>query len=128
MAISVALKERLKMGNAFMVVADITLDDSYPTGGEAFDSKSIGLNVIHGMMVYPSGGYLFEYVHSTKKIKAYTPVKVQAAHTHVENAAESYTQSAATAEGGAVTASAASEVVNAVDLNTVVMRVIAIGI
>lgn len=71
MAISVSLKDRIKMGNAFMVVADITLDDSYPKDGEVIDPGSMGLNVIDGLMAYPASGYVFEFDHSASKLKGY---------------------------------------------------------
>jgi hypothetical protein len=128
MPVSASLKNRIKMGNAVGVVADITLGSSYPTGGEPIEPKSLGLNAIYGLMAYPSGGYLFEFDHANKKLKAYTPVKAQAAHSHTENTAEEYTQNATTATAGAVSAAAASEVANATNLNSVICRVFAVGV
>lgn len=128
MAITFTLKDRIKMGNAFMVVADITLSSSYPTGGEPIEPKSLGLNAIYGLMAYPSGGYLFEFDHANKKLKAYTPVKAQAAHSHTENTAAAYTKDATTATAGAVSAAAASEVANATNLSSVICRVFAVGV
>ena len=72
MAVGVALKDRLKLGNAFMVVADITMDSSYDENGEPINPKALGLNVVYGLMAYPAGGYAFEYVHSANKLKAYS--------------------------------------------------------
>ena len=128
MSASVALKKKFKFGNGFGVVADVTLDSSYPTGGEALTAQQFGLTTLDFVLCSPSGGYIAEFDHANSKIKVFTPVKVQAAHTHVENAAETYTKDAATAEGGAIAAAAAPEVANTTDLHTVVVRVIAIGI
>ncbi len=82
MAASVSVKKRDKLGSGYNVVADVTFDSSYPTGGEALTAQQFGLSVLNFVLPSPAGGYIFEFDHTNKKLKAFTPVKVQAAHTH----------------------------------------------
>lgn len=44
----------------------------YATNGVAVTAAQMGLGVIESLIVNPAGGYMFEYVPSTGKIKAYT--------------------------------------------------------
>lgn len=103
-------------GGIRLVSGTINFDSSYPTGGELVD---IPLKEVHGMFIENKAGYMFEYDRANKKVKAYTPVKAQAAHTHTENTAAAYTQNATTAAGGAISASTAAEVANGTNLSTV---------
>lgn len=128
MAVTVTINKRFKFGNGFGVVADVLLDDSYPTGGESIDAGKFGLQSLDFVIPSPSGGYIFEYDHANKKLKGFTPTKAQTAHTHTENTDDTYTKNATTGSGGAVTAAAATEIANATSLSTVTVRVIAIGI
>lgn len=62
--------ERLKYGNGWAVIADITLDNSYAAGGEAVVSP---LEVIREVFFPDSGSYQFEYDKVNDKIKAFSP-------------------------------------------------------
>ena len=61
---------------------------TYATNGIAVTAGQVGLGVIHSMVIDPAGGYTFEYVAATGKIKAYaaggafTPEGSVADHTH----------------------------------------------
>jgi hypothetical protein len=44
---------------------------TYATGGIAVTANQVGLGVLESLSVRPAGGYVFEYVPSTAKIKAY---------------------------------------------------------
>lgn len=44
---------------------------SYATGGIAVTANQVGLGTIYSMTIDPAGGYSFEYVASTGKVKAY---------------------------------------------------------
>lgn len=57
-------------GNRHTVALKITFDSSYPTGGEALDLTAYVAN-IEGVSVEESGGYVFQYDRSNKKLKAY---------------------------------------------------------
>lgn len=50
---------------------NVTFDSSYPTGGEAFSTSDLGFGTVFYVEVLPTAGYVFEYVASTGKIKAY---------------------------------------------------------
>ena len=54
---------------------------TYATGGVAVTAAQVGLGVIHSLVIDPAGGYIFEYVASTGKVKAYVHSGF-AAHTH----------------------------------------------
>lgn len=146
MPASVTIKKRGKFGNGFVVVADVTFDDSYPTGGEALTAQQFGLTVLDFVLPSPASGYLFEFDHANKKLKAFTPT-VQ--HTHdllltggqaagdaIQVNATVVGKTAAgnvTAAGGVSniqnkTAAAATEVADTTNLSAVTVRVIAIGI
>ena len=127
LAAAVTVIKRDKIFGKFITIADVTFDTSYPTGGEALTPNQFGLNVIDFMLPSPTAGYIFQFDHANKKLKAFTPTKAQVAHTHAENAAEAYTKDAVTGTGGAIAAAAAAEVANTTDLHTLVVRVLAIG-
>lgn len=82
-------------GTIRAVYANITLDSSYPTGGEAVD---IGLDTIHSAHLEPDDGYIFKYDYTNNKILAY------------------YADYDDTADGALI------EVAAAVDLSNVVIR------
>ncbi len=55
---------------------------TYATNGVAVTAAQVGLGVLQSMVVDPAGGYTFEWVASTGKIKAYLGSGALAAHTH----------------------------------------------
>jgi len=149
-----SLKVR-SVGNVRQATGTITFDDSYPTNGESISASAIGLRNIEQLEVFTAGGYIFEYVASTGKIKAYA-AGGQAAHTHDlkiiggqaaastdaisaktltlgKEAATDITIAGANSAslGGVVattaTVAAASEVANATNLSAVTARFRAIG-
>lgn len=146
MAASVTIKGRRKVGTAFLVVADVQMDNVYPTGGEAVPAGQFGLSVLDFVLPSPSGGYLAEYDHANQKLKAFNPMPQhshdllltggQAAGDAVQQLAGVLGKTAAgnvTAAGGASNiqnraASAAAEVANGTDLSAVTFRVVAIGL
>lgn len=152
MPASVAIKKKFKFGNGFGVVADVTLDSAYPTNGEALTAQQFGLSVLDFVIPSPAAGYIFEFDHANKKLKAYTPT---GSHTHkfrTGSTAAADATSGALAEVAAGTESAArlmgtaidtdyevilsgtgtqvagAEVANNTNLSAVTVRVIAIGI
>lgn len=128
MGLSLSMVRETVFGNRRVKVVDVTFDASYPTNGEALTPANLGLQTIDLVLVSPDGGYLFAYDYTNQKLKAFTPVKAQAAHSHTENTAVAYTQNATTATGGAITAAAAAEVANTTDLSSVTCRLVAIGV
>jgi len=70
MSMNVKLIRKIKFGNAFGVVAELTGDDSYATGGYGLTAKQLGLNVIENVLPQsPAGGKFWEYDFANKKIK-----------------------------------------------------------
>lgn len=67
----------------------LNLGSSYATGGVAVSPQLLGLsNQINHLSVHPSGGYVFEWVPSTGKVKAYvTGAALSGVLAEVANAA-----------------------------------------
>lgn len=151
MSATVTEKRKFKFGNGFGVVADVAMDSSYPTGGEALTAQQFGLSVLNFVLPSPAAGYLFEFDHTNNKLKAFTPTgshthKLRTGSTAAADATSGAlaevaagTESAARLMGTAIDADyevilegtgtkvAASEVANTTDLSAVTVRVIAIG-
>lgn len=71
MAAVATIKKKFKFGNGYCVVADVAMDSSYPTGGETVSAEQLGLSALEFVLGAPSGGYVPEYDHASKKLKAY---------------------------------------------------------
>lgn len=54
-----------------LVVADITLDSSYPTGGEAVTANQLGGGSVVAAFLPPNDGIVLEYDRTNSKILAY---------------------------------------------------------
>lgn len=72
-------------GNRLTVALKITFDSSYPTGGEALDLTTYVSN-IETVGIEVSGGYVFQYDRSNKKVLAYEAGADGAALDEVANA------------------------------------------
>ena len=134
MPATVTLRERRKMGNAYMNVCDI-IPGVYATGGVSVTPGQFGLTMLDMVLPAPAAGYIFEYDHVNRKLKAFTPTSVAMAGTAgVAGADNTLIKTSDTAVGvsGTGTAAAvrnvAAEVANAVSLAAITTRVIAIGI
>ena len=104
MSMNVKLIRKIKFGNAFGVVAELTGDTSYATGGYGLTAKQLGLNVIENVLPQsPAGGKFWEYDFANKKIKVLE---------------------LATTEGGAT---ALAEVANESDQSKSVTKIVAFG-
>ena len=60
-------------GNRMEVIATVTFDSSYATGGESLTPASLGFQTFDYVGLTTSGGYVFEYDHANSKVKAYWP-------------------------------------------------------
>lgn len=70
MAMNVKLIRKIKFGNAFGVVAELTGDTSYATGGYPLTAKQLGLNVVENVLPQsPAGGKFWEYDLAKNKLK-----------------------------------------------------------
>lgn len=62
MALTYANTEILGRGRYTLLYTEITMDNSYATGGETVTPASLGLNVILGMIPVVALGYNVEYI------------------------------------------------------------------
>lgn len=121
---------------------------TYATNGVTVSAATVGLGVINSLVIDPAGGYTFEYVASTGKVKAYYGLS---SHTHTLHFQTSAAANAVTAaanslrtaaaafdvagvantsgEGGvvAVSSAAGSEVATTTDLSGITFNWRAIG-
>jgi hypothetical protein len=58
-------------GTKKRALGTVAFDNKYQTNGMSIINSQIGLTTVDMLFVYPSAGYVFEYISSTKKIKAY---------------------------------------------------------
>lgn len=100
---TVTIKKKFKCNNGYIVIADVVLDSSYPIGGEAISAKELGLEVIEFVNPSPASGYVFEFDHTNKKLKAF------------------YADYDAAADGALI------EVPDTTDLSAVTVRLVAFG-
>ena len=147
---------------------DVTLDSSYPTGGEAISAKDVGLSTIYGLEVLgsslvagtaPTSRYTFSWDFKNGKLQAFasaTPagtiggnvtvvgggigeaiginpdsnagVLSKAAATNRTIPIATFLGAAPTFTGTAGTASPSSEVANATNLSTYVLRIRTVGV
>ena len=74
MAITVSNLEFGSLGNLRCTTGTISMDNGYPTGGEALTKATLGLpSEIRFIMFEPTGGLCFEYDHTNEKVLAYVP-------------------------------------------------------
>ena len=75
MALAYSIKSRDVAGSQFLRVVDITLDNSYPTGGWALAVKSLGLgtNGVIKFLEVPGSedGYILQYDEVNTKLKVF---------------------------------------------------------
>lgn len=134
MALTLDIIKRVALPAGRAIVADITFDSSYPTGGEALSASDLGFNLsVEFVLAAPAGGLMFEYDHTNKKLKALYPTGGSATPAALADPAITVP-----AGGTAVTSTAAQpdltetagrgkEVAAATDLSTIVTRVYALG-
>jgi hypothetical protein len=75
------------IGDRLMTAGTGNLGNPYATSGIAVSAAQCGLGVLDHLEIDPAGGYIFEYVKSTGKVKAYSSAGTitggtMAAHVH----------------------------------------------
>lgn len=68
MAATVVQVKRSKFMNMYAIVADVTLDASYPTGGYQLDPAPFGLTTFDFVLPSSNKGYIAEFDHTTGKM------------------------------------------------------------
>lgn len=81
MALSSTDIKRTVFGNKRVVIASLTFDSSYPTGGEAVLPSDFGLSSIDSILCFPHKTMtrLAAYDHANAKVKLYTALSTEAA-------------------------------------------------
>lgn len=106
MALTVTETDDNILGARKSKIVNVTFDSSYATGGEDFTPASLGFQEFYLVLPAPTAGYVFDYVASTKKLRAF---RIPAL------------------DGNAASAAPLAEVSNAVNLSTVTCKVLVIG-
>lgn len=72
MALTVTTVRRTVYGNRRVVIADVTFDSSYLTGGESLTPSDLGLTAVDRIDAGVStGGYVIVYDHTNSKLMAF---------------------------------------------------------
>lgn len=89
MAVTASLKKRMQAGELQIRVVDLTLDNSYPTGGWAVTPQQLGLGlngVVWFVMLPEINGFTFEWDYVNNKLKAFWGGGAGAANAQYTNA------------------------------------------
>jgi hypothetical protein len=81
MALTFVDDARSVIRNKRMVIATVTFDNSYPTGGESFTANDLGLASLDFVSATTDGSYAVTWDKTNSKLKAFV-----AAGTEVPNA------------------------------------------
>lgn len=72
MALTFSSTLRFKVDKKFVTITAVTLDNSYPTGGEAITANQLGLGTVEAAAVMGTpSGFGFEFDVANMKLKAY---------------------------------------------------------
>lgn len=69
MAVAVKVIKKAKELNEYAVIADITFDATYPTGGYLVTPQQFGLQSLDFILLNNPGGYGYWYDNVNKKLK-----------------------------------------------------------
>lgn len=81
MAATVTIVKRSKYLNRKVTIADVALDNSYPTGGEAVTPSQFGLSSIDQVIIDGGNGYRPQFDYTNNKIKVYTSAGTETTNT-----------------------------------------------
>lgn len=73
MALGITVERSTVVGNIRYVAGTFDFDSSYPTGGEAVDLGTLGLEKVEAMVVTGKSGVIFEYNYTDNKVVAVFP-------------------------------------------------------
>lgn len=81
MALSTSITFRTVTGNERLVIADVTFDNSYTTGGLAVTPAMFGLQAIHSVVCLPhsSASRIVTFDKAASKLKVHTAIGTEAA-------------------------------------------------
>jgi len=135
MALTVTINKTDSVGRYLKVkTGSITLDSSYPTGGEPLGAKDLGFSTsVETFVASPGGGLIFEYDFSNSKLKAHYPTGGSATPASLAAPAVTVPSGSTAVESDAAqpnlteTAGIAKEVGSTTDLSTVTTNFVAFG-
>lgn len=122
-------------GFLYATVADCQFDSSYASSGESLTAADLGFPTSHSIVhlnAHPTGGLIFEYDYSAKKLKAFYPTGgattpgAGSILTPIVTTGAS-TASAVDATTPNITPGKGKEVANTTDLSTITVRVFAVA-
>lgn len=132
MPLTVAIRRRVHMPAGQAVIADVTFDTSYDATGEPLSAAELGFAMrIDFCLAAPAGGLIFEYDHSTGRLRAFYPTGGVTASPgtlsdpRVTSGAS--TASAVNATTPDITPGRGKEVATGSNLSSITCRVFAIG-
>ena len=134
MALTVRTQKTSVFGNTRVSFADVTFDSAYATGGESLTAADLGYPsglVVQFLAAESARGLLFEYDHSTSRLKASypsggtAPAALATPSVRIPAGGTPMTASSA-APTLTVNAGQAAEVAAATDLSAVTTRVFAV--
>lgn len=128
--VTIASSRKNTLGAWKFGVADVTMDSSYPTGGESVLPADFGITTVYMVFIDNASGYVAEYDYTSKLLKVMVPVKV--VHNgggagDAVGADNPPTQIQGNLTGTTTTDLVMQEVENATDLSSVKFRVTMIG-
>lgn len=83
MALTITVIRRPSMPAGHCVIADITFDNSYPTGGESLTPANLGLSTIDSCVARQkaAASRIVEYDYANSKLMLFTALGTEAADT-----------------------------------------------
>lgn len=73
MALTATVRRKDTLGNSFRaIVAELTFDSSYPTGGENLTPAQLGLSRVEVFFPEQGSGYTIQYDRTNSKLKAFS--------------------------------------------------------
>jgi len=73
MAFTITNKDETVFGNKKVVRADIQFDTSYAAAGDPLTPAELSMGSFDIVLVAPSGGLMFEFIHASNLVKAWFP-------------------------------------------------------
>jgi len=135
--VSIPTSRKSTIGTWKVGIADVTMDSSYPTGGEALDPADFGITTPYIVLVGTASGFVAEWDYTNKKLIVYnqgittgstaTGALANGAFIEDVDAAETVVRASNTAIDTTYSFGAMKEVPATTDLSTVKFRVVMIG-
>lgn len=77
MALTTSVLTRVSIGTKRMIVARVTFDSSYPTGGETLNLSDIGMRDVECILTDGAEGYHLKWDKTNSKLLVYSSAATQ---------------------------------------------------